>query len=127
MYVGAAVGYDRHDEDPADEYCPVEQLVHLVAPMKIVCVALKRALTSIADNTLAYIRKSLMNPFKYSLGQLSCPKKLLDLETDVGYGFDGADVTCTPFMYATQGPEGASVHATWFQEFWWQLTDVPMI
>jgi hypothetical protein len=55
---------ERHDVDPAEENCPAEQLEHWLAPMKMVRVTLKRVLTSTAVNTVLYIRKSLIDPFK---------------------------------------------------------------
>ena len=52
------------EEPSVEEYWPLGQLEHWLAPMNIVCVDVNSVFTLAADSTLVYIRKSLMPPFK---------------------------------------------------------------
>ena len=58
---------------------------HCDAPVNMACVAVKRVVTSAAESTLLYMRKSFSSPFKKGSHQLLFPRKLLDLSTDLGY------------------------------------------
>ena len=67
---------------------------HCDAPINIFCVDVNRVLTSVAESTLLYMRKSLMPPFNtFGSFQLPFPMKLLVLDTARGYGFDVAVTT----------------------------------
>ena len=75
-----------------------EVVKHCVAPMNIFCVAVNRVLTSAAESSLLYMRKSLMPPLKLYISQLFFPMKLLDLDTDRGYAAGLTKFTWAPFM-----------------------------
>ena len=71
-----------------------EVVKHCDAPINIFCVDVNRVLTSAAESTLLYMRKSLMPPFNtFGSFQLPFPMKLLVLDTARGYGFDVAVTT----------------------------------